>query len=417
MLLIKNGNVIDPSTLSERIADVLIDHGKIIKIGKIEENCETIDATGCVVAPGFVDVHVHFRDPGFTYKEDIETGTQAAMAGGYTTVVMMANTKPAIDNVETLQYVLNKAEKMPIHVKSCATITKGMKGQELVDMSLLKERGACGFTDDGIPIKDGALVQQAMNMAKELNVPLSFHEEDPAFIVNNGINHGVVSEQLGVYGSPSIAEESLVARDVMIALHSGAKVNVQHISSKNSLKLVALAKQMGAHVWAEVTPHHLVLNETALLEHGTLAKMNPPLRTEKDRLALIEGLKNGTIDMIATDHAPHAPEEKAKELTQAPSGILGLESAFALVNEELVDKGYLTMPELMQKMSYNPARLYNFDCGVLQEGKDADLVIADPNKVWKIESYHSKSKNSPFTNRELKGKVLYTICDGHIVYP
>ncbi|MCF0106277.1 MAG: dihydroorotase, partial [Holdemanella sp.] len=337
-------------------------------------------------------------------------------AGGYTTVVLMANTKPCVDNEETLQYILNKAKTMPIHIESCATITKGMKGKELVDFTSLRKLGAAGFTDDGIPILDGKLVKQAMETAKEMDVPLSFHEEDPSFIVNNGINHGKVSEKLGIYGSPSIAEESIVARDVMIALHTGAKVNVQHISSANSLKLVRLAKDLGANVWAEVTPHHLVLNEAAVLEHGSLAKMNPPLRTEKDRLALIEGLKDGTIDMIATDHAPHSIEEKAKGLTQAPSGILGLETAFALVNEELVEKGHLTMPQLMQKMSYNPSKLYNFDGGILQVGSKADLVIFDPKKEWVIEKYHSKSENSPFTNRKLKGKVLYTICNGNIVY-
>lgn len=283
-------------------------------------------------------------------------------------------------------------------------------------MEELKAKGAAGFTDDGIPLMDASMVKKAMEEAARLDVPLSFHEEDPQFIQNNGISRGAVSEQLGIFGSPALAEDVLVARDCMLALHTGASVNIQHISSGNSVKMVELAKALGAKVTAEVTPHHFALTEDAVLEHGALAKMNPPLRTEKDRQQLIEGLKSGAIDIIATDHAPHSTEEKNKPLTEAPSGIIGLETALSLGIMELVDKGHLTMVQLMEKMSLNPARLYRLDKGYIQEGGPADLVIFDEKEMWRAEEFVSKAENSPFKGKELKGKVKYTICGGEIAY-
>lgn len=425
MILIKGGRVIDPERGIDEVRDVVLDGGMIKCVGDAgspdgagrgEGYERIIDAAGLVVAPGLVDVHVHFRDPGLTYKEDIGTGAKAAAAGGFTTVVCMANTKPPVDNVETLSYVIEEGKKTDIHVLADATISVGMKGQELTDMAALKAAGAVGFTDDGIPMMNGQLVLEAMKEAARLDVPLSFHEEDPAFIRNNGINHGAVSEKMGIYGSPSVAEDALVARDCMIALHTKASVNIQHMSSRHAVEAVRHAKDMGASVVAEVTPHHFTLTEEAVLEHGTLAKMNPPLRTEEDRQALIQGLKDGTIDIIATDHAPHSQEEKAKPLAEAPSGIIGLETALALGITELVAKGYLTMPELMEKMSLNPAKLYRLPCGRLQEGAAADLVIFDEKELWTVENGYSKSTNSPFTGRQLQGKVKYTICGGKIVY-
>ncbi len=437
MLLIKGGRVIDPASGRDETADVLVEDGVIRKIQPVgreweagckeeagilaansnekELPCQVIDARGMVVAPGLVDVHVHFRDPGLTYKEDIHTGAAAAR-GGFTTVVCMANTKPIGDNVETLEYVLEEGKKTGIHVLSCAAISKGFEGKELTDMEELLAHGAAGFTDDGIPLMDGAFVRKAMEEAARLDTVLSFHEEDKTFIRQNGINHGAVSEQLGIYGSPALAEDSLVARDCMIALDTGAKVDIQHISSGNAVEMVRLAKKLGANVWAEVTPHHFSLTEEAVLEHGTLAKMNPPLRTEKDRQMLIRGLKDGTIDMIATDHAPHSREEKEKPLTEAPSGILGLETALALGITNLVKPGYLTMTELMAKMSLNPARLYQLSCGCLEEGRPGDFVIFDPDRQWTVEGFASKSDNSPFLGETLTGKVMYTICGGNVVY-
>ena len=428
-MLIKNGRVIDPESGFDGLADLLIENGKIKKIVKrvdggadntvperVNGADEVLDASGMIIAPGLVDVHVHFRDPGLTHKEDIETGAAAAKAGGYTTVVCMANTNPAADNPDTIGYIIEKGKKTGIHVLAAAAVSKGLKGRELTDMDALKACGAAGFTDDGIPLMDEKLVKQAMEKARELNLPLSFHEEHPAFIINNGINKGVVSDQLGIGGSPALAEDSLVARDCMIALHTGAAVNIQHISSRNSVKMVALAKQLGADVWAEVTPHHFTLDETAVLKHGTLAKMNPPLRTAKDREALIEGLKSGAIDIIATDHAPHSREEKEKPLTAAPSGIIGLETALPLAVTNLVKEGHLTYVQLFEKMCLNPARLYRLDSGRIKEGSDADLVIFDDRESFTVGDFVSKSSNSPFTGETLYGRVRFTICGGKVVF-
>lgn len=421
MILIKGGRVLDPKSGLNRIQDVIIEGNKIISVeastGRDESVFErVIDAGGLTVAPGLIDVHVHFRDPGQTYKEDIQTGARAAAAGGFTTVVCMANTKPPVDSVETLEYVLTEGKKTAVRVLSAANITLGMKGETLTDMAALKRHGACGFTDDGIPIMNSVLVKQAMEEAVRLDVPLSFHEEDPAFISNNGINQGAVSKALGIGGSPALAEDVMIARDCMLALHTGATVDIQHISSGNSVQMIKLAKALGAKVFAEVTPHHFTLNETAVQKAGTLAKMNPPLRTEKDRLMILDGLRDGTIDIIATDHAPHSAEEKNRPLVDAPSGIIGLETALALGITYLVRTGYLTLLQLIEKMSLNPASLYKLTQGWLGAGADADLVIFDEAQEWTVERFTSKSSNSPFIGESLYGKVKYTICNGAVAY-
>ena len=418
--MVKDGRVIDPARGIDAVLDLVIDGGKIAKIGKYqrtEDYERIIEAKGCVVAPGLVDVHVHFRDPGQTYKEDIASGAASAAAGGFTTVVCMANTKPAVDNAETLRYVLGRGAACGINVLTCATISRGLAGTELVDMEELAAAGAAGFTDDGIPLMDELLVKQAMERAAALGLPLSFHEEDRAFIEQPGVNAGKVAKALGLEGAPALAEDVLVARDCMLALHTGARVNIQHISSANSVQLVRLAKQLGAHVTAEATPHHFSLTEAAVLKKGTMAKMNPPLRTQADRYAIIEGLKDGVIDIIATDHAPHAAEEKAKPFAQAPSGIIGLETALALGITNLVRKGHLTLMQLMEKMSLNPAKLYNLAKGRIAEGADADLVIFDEGERWQVgPTFASKAANSPFVGEELYGKVRYTVCAGRVVY-
>ena len=417
-MIIKHGLVMDPASgLSEHM-DILVKDGKIVKIApEITDNTEEIlEARGLFVGPGLLDTHVHFRDPGFTYKEDIHTGALASAKGGFTTVICMANTSPTVDNVDTLKDNLERRAKEDIRIFQAAAISHSLKGQEEVDMTALKDAGACGFTDDGIPLLNAEFCYKAMESAEALNVPISLHEEDPAFIRNNGINHGKVSEELGIYGSPSIAEESLVARDCLLTLRSGADVVIQHISSGVSVELVRTYKKLGAHLHAEATPHHFSLTEEAVLEHGTLAKMNPPLRTEKDRQQIIAGLADGTIDLIATDHAPHSAEEKAKPITEAPSGIIGLETSLALGITNLVKPGHLTMLQLLEKMTVNPAKLYHLPYGTIQEGAAADFVLFDPDETWIPTEYASKSSNSPFTGKELTGKVKYTICGGKIVY-
>lgn len=419
MILIKNGRLVNPATNTDEVMDVAIENGKILKVEKgIEENGfeKVIDATGKIVAPGLIDVHVHFRDPGFEHKEDLLTGSASAAKGGFTSVVCMANTKPVVDSVEVLNYVQNKAELVPINIVQAAAITKGFLGKELVDMKTLKEAGALGFTDDGLPINDTALVMKAMEMAKELDVPLSFHEEDPSLIGNPGVNAGEVAKELGLVGAPNVAEDVMVARDCMMAMKTGAKVDIQHISSGNSVDMVRFAKQHGARVYAEASPHHFTLTEDAVREHKTFAKMNPPLRTAWDRDKIIEGLKDNTIEIIATDHAPHTTEEKTGEFQNCPSGIIGLETSLALGIMSLVNAGHLTYLQLMEKMSVKPAELYNLDTANIAEGKPADIVIFDPNEKWIAGDYASKAENTPFTGMEMTGKVKYTICNGRIAY-
>lgn len=422
MLLIQNGYLIDPKFGREGNYDLLIDKGKIIKIGRMGEDmtkparCKVINAEGLVVAPGLVDVHVHFREPGFTHKEDISTGAKAAAKGGYTTVVMMANTKPPIDNCETLAYVLAKGEETDINVMSCANVTMGMQGKKLTNMEELAEKGAVGFTDDGIPLLDEGIVREAMELAASLDMPVSFHEEDPKLIAQNGIHRGRASEHFGIEGSPREAEITLIDRDLKLALETGACIEIQHISTAEGVELVRKAKKLGRNIHAEATPHHFTLTEEAVIQYGTLAKMNPPLRTEEDRQAIIRGLADGTIDIIATDHAPHSKEEKEKPLTEAPSGIIGLETAVSLGITELVQKGYLTMRQLLGAMSTNPAAMYHLDAGYLAEGGPADVVLIDTAAVTTAGDYTSKASNSPFTGWELTGKVKYTICGGRVVY-
>lgn len=426
MLLVKSGFVIDPRSGTERKLDILADGGKIVRMeagieeasleGAERENLHIVDAEGKIVAPGLVDVHVHFRDPGFTYKEDIFSGAEAAAKGGFTTVVLMANTKPAADCAEILSYVLDKGARTGLRVKSCGTITVGMQGKELTDMEGLKDAGAVGFTDDGAPLLDAETVRRAMEEAARLGVPLSFHEENPAFIENNGVNRGKASAYFGIGGSDRQAEIDMVKRDLELAECTGADISIQHISTKEAVELVREAKKTNPHIHAEATPHHFTLTEEAVIAYGTLAKMNPPLREEADRQAVIRGLQDGTIDMIATDHAPHSAEEKGKPITEAPSGIIGLETSLSLGIRELVKAGYLTMGELVSRMSWQPAQFYRLDAGYLAAGGPADMVIFDREETWVADNFRSKSSNTPFAGMELPGVVYATICDGNIIY-
>ena len=419
-MIIKNIRLINPVTKFNNVTDIRVENDIITAIEKnIEVNDDVvIDGTNLFCAPGLMDVHVHFRDPGFTHKEDIKTGARAAAAGGFTTIVLMANTKPSVDNIETLKYVIDKGKETDINIFTVANVTKGMKGEELTDFKELKNNGTVGLSDDGIPIMDTKLLEDAFRQASELKLPVSLHEENPNLITNNGVNAGDISKKLGITGSPREAEISMIERDIKIAAKTSVDLNIQHISTKEGVMLIREARKTNKNIHAEATPHHFSLTDEAVLKHGTLAKMNPPLRKEEDRQAIIEGLKDGTIEIIATDHAPHAEDEKNQDITKAPSGILGLETALPLGITELVDKGYLTIDELIERMSAAPARLYHMsdEAGSVEVGKKADLVIFDINESFVIDRFKSKSQNSPFKNIPLKGKVKYTICNGRIVY-
>lgn len=431
-MIIRNGILIDADNNRTYKSDIVVRDGKIKQIidkddplsvlfgyPYIEDeqyDTNVINADGMYVAPGLVDTHVHFRDPGFTHKEDIISGAEAAKAGGYTSVVMMANTKPPVDNTDTLKYVLDKGAETGIRAYSCANVTEGMEGHALTDMDALKDMGAVGFTDDGIPLMDEDIVLSAMKKCVELEVPISFHEEDKTLIKNNGVNHGKASEHYGIYGSPREAEISLIKRDIALAEKTGVRFVIQHISSKEGVELVRQAKKDGLDIHAEATPHHFSLTEEAVIRCGSMAKMNPPLRTEEDRLAIVEGLKDGTIDIIATDHAPHSNEEKNVGILDAPSGIIGLETALSLAIKNLINKGVLTYPELIMRMSLAPCRLYGLSGGEISVGKAADIVIFDDKEEREITGFKSKSENSPFIGETLPGTVHYTICKGEIVY-
>ncbi|MGT2957794.1 dihydroorotase [Streptococcus bovimastitidis] len=420
MLLIKNGRLMDPKTGFDAVRDILVSDGKVLKIAEeiTESQAQVLDASGLVVAPGLVDIHVHFREPGQTHKENIHTGALAAASGGVTSVVMMANTNPVISDIETLEEVLASAAKESIHIYTNASVTKGFDGQNLTDFKALLAGGAVSFSDDGIPLESSKVLKEALLLAKENGTFIALHEEDPDLNGVLGFNEDIAEKHFHFCGATGVAEYSMIARDAMIAYDCQAHVHIQHLSKAESVKVVAFAQSMGAQVTAEVAPQHFSKTEDLLLEAGANAKMNPPLRRESDRQAVIEGLKSGVISVIATDHAPHHKGEKAVEkIWEAPSGMTGLETSLSLGITHLVEPGHLTLMELLEKMTINPASLYAFDAGYLAENGPADLVIFDPKADRLIsEDFASKASNSPFIGETLKGKVVYTIADGQIVY-
>ncbi|MDO4270618.1 MAG: dihydroorotase [Eubacteriales bacterium] len=408
MLLIQNGRVLDPYTGVDAPRDVLIgDDGVIVRVAEgiaAPDGCAVCDAAGLTVSPGFVDGHVHFRDPGQTEKEDVLTGAAAAAAGGYATVICMANTIPTCDTPEIIAYVTKKAQEAPIQVLQAGAVTKGLAGRELTDFAALGAAGAPCLTDDGVNLTSAALCREAMREAAKHDLLLSFHEEEPSLVPSPGVNFG--SEAAGKYGVPgamACAESAMIARDIALALDTGARVLFQHVSSAQSVALIRAGKALGAKIYAEVTPHHLSLTEDDVLAHGTLARMNPPLRKEADRQALIEGLRDGAIDMVATDHAPHTAAEKAREFAKAPSGITGLETAFSVCNTYLVRTGRLTPMQLVEKMSKMPAEIYGLTGRAVAAGNFARLVLLD----WECEqiyhTYQSKANNTPYTGARLTG--------------
>ena len=422
-ILLRRGKLIDPSQDMEGYYDVLIRGGKIAEIGKdlgidSAEDLQIIDLDGKYVVPGLIDMHVHFRDPGFEEKETIITGAEAAAAGGFTTVVCMPNTKPVIDSVETINYIKNKAEGAACNVLMMGSITEGLNGELCSPYEQMKSNGIVGITDDGKTVMNSGVLYSAMLKAKELDLPVSSHCEDSNLTFDRTINEGETASKLGVHGVPSIAEELIIGRDILLAEETGVRLHIQHISSRKGVDLVRQAKARGIRVTAEAAPHHFSLTEEAVLTHGTNAKMSPPLRTSDDVEAVIEGLVDGTIDVIADDHAPHTEAEKDSDIVSAPNGIIGLETTLALSIDKLVNQGHLSLSELIKKLTVNPAGILNIDKGHLREGGDADITVIDLDREWTVDSsaFKSKARNTPFEGMKLQSKNFMTICGGKIVY-
>lgn len=416
-LLLQNVRLIDPSQGLDQVADLLLEDGKIAGIGEhlSAEGAEVVDGTGLVAAPGLVDMHVHLRDPGLTYKEDVYTGCRAAAAGGVTSLLAMPNTKPAMDTPETVRELLERAKTADAAVYTAACITKGLKGEELTDLAGLREAGAIALSDDGRPVVNTRRLLEALEQAPALGMVITAHCEDLYLAAGGLMNEGEVSRRLGVPGIPAAAEDCGTAREIAAAASIGAPIHICHVSTKGSVELIRDAKARGVKVTAETGPHYLLLTEEALEKRDADYRMNPPLRREEDRLALIEGLKDGTLDAIATDHAPHSPEEKA-DFMKAPNGSIGMETSLAATLTAL--EGELSLSEIVAKMSWNPARILNIPAGTLQVCAPADVVLFDPEKRWTVDenALHGKSKNTPFKGMTLKGKVAMTIFHGRVVY-
>lgn len=420
-LLIKNGKVVDPinGTLSQ--VDLLAENGKValLERGIEGEADQVIDARGLVVSPGLVDMHVHLRDPGLTYKEDIFTGTQAAARGGVTSLVCMANTSPVLDSPEQLTYVREKAAQgCGVHVYPVGAVSRGLRGKELTDFEELKKAGAIALSDDGNNIDDANLMRDALLRARRQGMTILAHCEDSNMVGNRAVNEGLVSRKLWLEGRPAIAEELVIMRDAMLAEETQAAVHVCHVSTARSVEIIRRMKKKGIAITCETCPQYFTLTEDEILTKGTLARVNPPLRTEKDVRGIIAGLKDGTIDVIATDHAPHSVDEKRRELTKAPSGMVGLETSLAITLTQLYHTGRMELPEIIRRMSANPAAILKLSKGRLMVGADADIVIFDPDEEWTIDpdQFASKGRNTPFGGAVVKGRVKYTIVDGTVIY-
>ena len=417
-ILIKGGKVIDPATSREGEADLLIEEGRIKSIGKAisGKGAEIIDAKGKYVLPGLIDIHTHLRDPGRGDDETIASGTRAAALGGFTSIACMPNTNPPIDNPSVVEYIISRTKmEGVVRVYPIGAVTKGREGLELAEMARMMDEGAVAFSDDGSPVADSGVMRRALEYLRQFNIPIISHCEDLNLSKGGNMNEGYVSTMLGLPGIPSLAEEIMVARDIMLAKEFG-RVHIAHVSTKGSVDLIRRAKREGAPVTAETCPHYFTLTEAEVEGYNTNAKVSPPLRGEKDVAAIVEGLKDGTIDVISTDHAPHAIEKKKIEFGLAASGMVGLETALPLVFTELVLTGKLSLPKAIEKMTSIPAKILKLNRGVLKQGADADVIVFDPKSdfVVDVNKFASKSKNSPFHGWKLKGRVLYTIVDGRI---
>jgi dihydroorotase len=422
-ILIKNGRLIDPGTKTDATLDVLIADGRIAEISagiKTGGAPDIIDARGLVVCPGFIDMHVHLREPGQEYKETIESGSKAAVHGGFTSIACMPNTSPVNDNLSIVKQVITRAREVALlNVFPVAAVTKNLAGEEPADMEELVKAGVVGFSDDGRCVMNAGLMRQALIKAGKLNVPVIQHPEDHTLSGDGQVNEGLVSFRLGFKGIPGISEDVITARDIILQKDTGAQLHLTHISTAGSVALIRGAKKEKIKVTADVTPHHLLLNEEAVTRTGTEYKMKPPLRTEADRLALVKGIRDGTIDCIASDHAPHAADEKDKKFEDAPFGIIGMETSFPLIYDRLVRNKIITLNRMIELFSTNPARILNLrDRGLVKPGFPADLTILDLSETFEItpDYFYSKAANCPFIGRQGQGVVAYTIVNGKVVY-
>lgn len=420
--LIKNGHLIDPANGIDGKMDILIQGRTVCKVAEnISEKdsiTEVIDASGKVIMPGFIDLHVHLREPGFEYKETVLTGAKAAAKGGVTTICPMPNTKPVIDTPVMIKDLLERAKDAPVHILPIGAITLGQEGVDIADIEGMKEAGAVAISEDGKSVMDSWIFRQALHEAARAGMPVFSHCEDTGLVDGGVMNYGAKSEELGLPGIINAAEDVIVARDILMAKEAGCRLHLCHCSTADSVLLVEMAKKQGLPVTAEACPHHFTMSDDEITEDDGRFKMNPPLRSRADVEALKNGLKDGIMDVISTDHAPHSAEEKAQSMLKAPFGIVGLETSFALGYTVLVKGGYLTLPELVRKMSVNPAKVIGIDKGNLAEGKLADLVIADLDTEYEIDSskFESKGKNTPFNGMKVYGRVEKTFVDGEVVY-
>ena len=421
-LLIRQGRLVDPVGGIGGVMDILIEDGKVAVIGSNinEPGAKLIDASAMVVCAGLVDMHVHLREPGFEYKETVETGALAAARGGFSSIACMPNTRPAVDSPEQIDFLKGKAAAAcGVHVWPIGAVTRGQKGQALTDFEALKAAGAVALSDDGVPVQNANLMRDALILAHRQELTVLSHCEDADMVKNYAVNEGRVSRQLRLEGRPAIAEEIMVARDAMLAEETGGAVHICHISTAKSVGLVRRYKRKGVQITCETCPQYFSLTEDEILAQGSLARVNPPLRTRADVDAVIEGLKDGTIDAIATDHAPHSAEEKARPLTEAPSGMVGLETALAVTLTYLYHTGELGLSDILRKMTINPACILRLPTkGRLSIGADGDVVIFDPEEEWTVdpERFASKGRNTPFAGRTLKGRVKYTVVGGEVIY-
>ncbi|NOX36919.1 MAG: dihydroorotase [Calditrichaeota bacterium] len=420
-LLLKNGRIIDPQRQVDEQADILIENGVITRVGIIDDSTfpgQVIDLTGKIVSPGWMDMHTHLREPGREDEETIESGMLAAANGGFTSVCCMPNTQPPIDTQEIIQYIKDRSRNALVNVHPIAAITKGREGKELSEILELVEQGAVAISDDGSPVMSAEIMRRALEYSRMVDIPVIGHEEDITMTEGGDINEGYTSTCLGLGGMPTVAEDIMVARDIMLAEYTGARFHVAHVSSGKSVELIRQAKAKGIKVTAEVTPHHFSLTEEAVRSFDTNTKMNPPLRTEEDRQALLEGLKDGTIDVIATDHAPHSWEEKEAEYKRAPFGIIGLETALGVSLTYLYHTGILSLPQIIEKFAVHPYRILNLPQPAIEQNVPANLTIFDPEAEWVVqeEKFLSKSTNSPFIGHRLKGKPFLVIHNGQLFF-